>query len=104
MMILDKRDNLKTLFNLGASIKDIKRIFILQGFLLAVFGLIVGLFIGILLVVLQKEFHLIMITPHLAYPVEFTFLNVLIVAVTILVLGFLASKIASGRISESLVE
>lgn len=44
-----------------------------------------------------------MITPHLAYPVEFTFYNIAVVTSTILVLGFLASKIASSRISKKLV-
>ena len=104
MMILDKRANLKTLYNLGATIKDIKRIFILQGFLLSVVGLIIGLFLGILLVILQKQYQLFMITPNLAYPVQFTYTNVLTVIITILVLGFIASKIASSRISLKLVE
>jgi len=104
MMILDKRDNLKTLYNLGASIKEIKRIFIFQGFLLTLFGLAVGLSAGIVLVLLQKKYSFFMITQHLAYPVEFTFFNVLTVLVTILVLGLLASKIASSRITEKLVE
>ncbi|MFD0760519.1 ABC transporter permease [Lutibacter aestuarii] len=104
MMILDKKDNLKTLYNLGATIKEIKRVFILQGFLLSVVGLVIGLSLGILLVLLQKKYHLFMITQHLAYPVEFTLFNVLTVVVTILVLGFLASKIASSRISKKLVE
>jgi lipoprotein-releasing system permease protein len=45
-----------------------------------------------------------MITPNLAYPVEFNSANVLTVIITILVLGFLASKIASSRISIKLVE
>ncbi len=104
MMILDKRDNLKTLYNLGATIKEIKRVFILQGFLLSVIGLFIGLTIGILLVLIQKEYHLFMITPSLAYPVEFNYSNVFTVMVTILVLGFIASKIASSRISKKLVE
>jgi lipoprotein-releasing system permease protein len=104
MMIIDKHDNLKTLYSLGATIKDIKQVFILQGFLLTVFGLIIGLFTGIILVFLQQKYHLFMITPNLPYPVEFTFFNVFTVAVTILVLGYLASKIASSRISKKLVE
>ena len=103
MMILDKRDNIKTLYNIGATVKEIKRIFVLQGFLLAIVGLLIGLSIGIALVVLQKQFHLFMITPHLAYPVELTFFNVIAVIITILVLGFLAAKIASSRISKKLV-
>jgi len=104
MMILDKKDNLKTLFSLGATIKEIKRVFILQGFLLTLFGLFVGLSIGVLLVFLQKKYQLFMITQHLAYPVELTFVNVLTVTITIIVLGYLASKIASSRISKKLVE
>jgi len=104
MMILDKRDNLKTLYSLGATIKEIKRIFIFQGFLLTLFGLSVGLSAGIVLVLLQKKYSFFMITQHLAYPVEFTFLNVITVLVTILVLGLLASKIASSRISKKIVE
>ena len=104
MMILDKKDNLKTLYSMGATIKEIKRIFVLQGFLLTVGGLIIGLFIGIILVLLQKKFELFMITPYLAYPVEFTYLNTFLVALTILILGFLSAKIASSRISKKLVE
>ena len=104
MMILNKKDNLKTLFSLGATIKEIKRVFVLQGFLLTLFGLFVGLSVGVVLVFLQKKYQLFMITQHLAYPVELTFVNVLTVAITIIVLGFLASKIASSRISKKLVE
>ncbi|RXP44522.1 ABC transporter permease [Lutibacter sp. HS1-25] len=104
MMIIDKRDNLKTLYSLGATIKEIKQVFILQGFLLSLFGLIIGLSTGVILVFLQKKYQLFMITQNLAYPVEFTFFNVFTVASTILILGFLASKIASSRISKKLVE
>ena len=104
MMILDKRENLKTLYSIGTTIKEIKRIFIYQGFLLSVIGLGIGLSLGVILVLLQKKYQLFMITQHLPYPVELTFLNILIVIITILVLGFLASKIASSRISKKLVE
>jgi lipoprotein-releasing system permease protein len=104
MMILDKKENLKTLYNLGATITEIKRVFILQGFLLSVVGLFIGLSLGIILVLLQKKYHLFMITQNLAYPVEFNFYNVFTVILTILVLGLLASKIASSRISLKLVE
>jgi lipoprotein-releasing system permease protein len=104
MMILDKRDNLKTLYSIGATIQEIKKVFVLQGFMLSVLGLFVGLSLGVSLVLLQMKYHLFMITQHLAYPVELTFLNVITVIVTILILGFLASKIASSRISKKLVE
>ena len=103
MMIIDKKSNLKTLLSLGATIKEIKRIFILQGFLLTFFGMCIGLFLGIVLVFLQKKFELFMIVPSLAYPVEFRLINVVIVFFTITILGFIAAKIASSRISEAFI-
>ena len=104
MMIIDKKQNLKTLFNLGVTIKEIKRIFVLQGFLLTLFGLTIGLVVGSTLVFLQKKFEFFMITQSIPYPVEFKFFNVLSVAVTISILGFIASKIASSRISANFIE
>ena len=104
MMIIDKRENLKTLFHLGSGVRDIRRIFVYQGFLLTVFGLFVGLLLAMPFVVLQKKYGFIMITRSLAYPVEFKLMNVLIVIMTIVVLGYLAAKLASGRISKKLVE
>ena len=104
MMIFDKKSNLKTLYNLGASVTDLRRIFAFQGFLLCLFGLIVGLTLAIILVMLQKSYGLFMITPSLAFPVEFKLSNVAAVFFTILILGFLAAKIASSRITKNVVE
>ncbi len=103
MMILDKKSNLKTLINIGTNIKSLRRIFIYQGFLLSVFGLVVGLVLGVILVLLQDRFNLFMINDFLAYPVAFKFQNVLIVIVTMLVLGYLAAIIASSRVNEKML-
>ncbi|MFD2542957.1 ABC transporter permease [Lacinutrix gracilariae] len=103
MMILDKKKNLNTLFNLGATQKDIRRIFFYQGILMTVLGGVIGLLIGLALILLQQAFSLVMITPSLAYPVSLKASNVVIVFVTITVLGILASKIASTRITKNLV-
>lgn len=102
MMILDKKYNLKTMLSLGAEIKNIKRIFLLQGVLMCVVGGIIGLFLGIIIVLLQQKFKLIMITQNLAYPVVFSVKNVAIVMLTITILGFLASYIASSRVSKDI--
>ena len=104
MMIIDKKANLKTLFNLGATIKEIKRIFIIQGFMLTFLGMCIGLLLGVALVFLQKEFEIFMIVPNLAYPIEFRITNLLIVFFTITILGFIAAKIASSRISEEFID
>lgn len=104
MMILDKKENLHTLFNLGATLGNIKKIFVYQGFLLSVFGLLVGLALAVPFVLLQKQFGLIMITQTLPYPIEFKWFNLSVVIMTIVALGFLAAKIASARINEKLIK
>jgi lipoprotein-releasing system permease protein len=89
---------------MGASIKDLKTIFVMQGFLLSLFGLFVGLSLGILLVYLQDSFHLFMINYHLPYPVAFKWQNVLLVVVTMVVLGYIAARIASSRIDVKMLD
>ena len=104
MMILDKKKTLNTLFNLGATLKDIKRIFFFQGSLMTLVGGLIGIFLGFIIILLQKSFALVMITSSLPYPVTIKFENFLVVFLTISVLGVLASKIASVRITKALVE
>ena len=104
MMIIEKKSNLKTLFNLGVTIKEIKRIFVLQGFLLTFFGMLIGLSIGVVLVFLQQAFGWFKIVGEMPYPIEFRFSNLFIVIFTITILGFLASKIAGSRISKEFID
>ena len=104
MMILDKKSNLKTLFNLGTEVRQLRQIFFLQGSLLSFFGGVIGLILGIIIVIIQQRFQVIMITPTLAYPVVFSIQNVLIVLFTIVSLGVLASLIASSRVTKKLLE
>lgn len=102
MMILDKKKSIHTLYNLGATIKDIRRIFFLQGSLMTIVGGLIGLILGLTLIWLQKTFSLIMLTSSLPYPVSIKLENVLLVFITISILGIGASKIASSRISRNL--
>jgi lipoprotein-releasing system permease protein len=104
MMVLDKKANLKTLYNLGSEIKDLKKIFLLQGSLLSLIGGIIGLLLGIIVVVVQQQFNLVMITETLAYPVVFSIENVIIVFLTIISLGFISSWIASSRVTKKLLD
>jgi len=104
MMILEKKGNLKTLYNLGTEIKDLRKIFLLQGTLLCVVGGMIGVVLGLIIVFVQQQFQLIMITETLAYPVKITIMNIFIVLGTVIVLGFIASLIASSRVSKKLME
>lgn len=104
MMIIDKKKNLKTLIDLGSTLKEVKRIFVFQGFLLTVLGMFLGLILAVILVWLQQTFQWFMITETIPYYVELQFSNLLIVLGTITVLGFAAAKIASSRISIQFLE
>ncbi len=102
--IIDKKENLKTLFSIGTEVKSIRRVFLYYGVAICVLGGGGGILLGILIVLIQEHFKLIMITESLAYPVVFTIPNVLIVFVTIVTLGFISSWIASSRVSKKLFD
>lgn len=104
MMIIEKKNNLKTLYNLGTEIKYLKNIFLFQGNIISVFGGILGLILGILIVLVQQQFELIMINSNLPYPVVFEAKNVVLVLFTIIILGFIASKIASSTVTKKFLE
>ena len=103
MMILDKQQNSKTLFSLGTTIKELRRIYFIQGLLVTSFGGFIGVLIGSLLIISQLLFGWLKITPSLAYPVEYSVMNLFIVMGTIVVLGVISAKIASSRISKKLI-
>ncbi len=104
MVIVDKKKDIKTLINTGATLKNIRNIFYFYGFLLNITGMVIGLFLGFLLVFLQLNFNLIMITPTIAYPIAFEIQNVWVVCITIVLFGALASFLASSRISKKFIE
>lgn len=98
MAILDKKHNLKTLQNLGATAQQLKQIFFLKGTMMSFFGGLLGIFLGSVLVLSQFYLEWFMITPFLAYPVALEFKNLIIVFATIGLLGLFASWIASSRV------
>ncbi|RLJ63367.1 lipoprotein-releasing system permease protein [Lacinutrix venerupis] len=107
MMILDKKKTLTTLYSIGATLKDIRRIFFIQGAAMTIIGSLIGLFLGYLVSLNQvygPEYLKVYITQTLPYPLSIKLENMLIVFVTITVLGLIASKIASTRISKNMVK
>ncbi len=102
MVILDKRDNIKTLHSLGATPGQIKNIFFAQGVFMTLLGGSIGLLFSIALVYLQLQYDLVMITPVLPYPVAITWKNIAIVLLTITALGTIASYIAASRSKKAL--
>jgi lipoprotein-releasing system permease protein len=104
IMVLEKRNNLKTLYNSGATHNEIKKIFYFQGLIITFLGGATGLFLGFLLMLMQQKFSVFMITSSLAYPVSIELSTFLIAGITILTLGGLASKISSNVVTKELVK
>ncbi|MCR5574507.1 MAG: ABC transporter permease [Bacteroidaceae bacterium] len=93
MLIVDKREDAQTLRNLGASNQLIERIFILEGWLIAAYGALIGIVIGIVLCLIQHHFGIITLGNNFiveAYPVSVHFTDILLIFITVLVVGFLS--------------
>ncbi|AXT57102.1 ABC transporter permease [Aquimarina sp. AD1] len=103
MMIIDKRKNIKTLHSVGASLQNIRKIFLFQGSLMTILGTLLGLLLGFIVITCQQQFGLLMITPTLPYPTKITLVSFLLVFFTITIIGVIASLLASGRINQKLV-
>jgi len=101
MIIIDKKDNLKTLFNIGVTKNAIRNIFFIQGIIITFLGLIIGLILAILIILLQQHYSIIMITATMPYPVLFEWINIGIVVATIVSLGIASSWIASGTVKNT---
>ena len=95
MLIIDKRDDVVTLRNLGASDRQIVRIFLFEGRMISFFGAFAGVVLGLLLCWLQQEYGLIALRSSGsfvvdAYPVSVHASDVLLIFITVLLIGFLS--------------
>jgi len=103
MMVSDKNKNLQTLYKLGASLKHIRYTFFFLGMFITILSGLVGLCLGVIIVFLQQTLELVMIAPSLPYPTKLSFVNVVVVFGTLIVLGFVASTITSLVIKKELI-
>ena len=103
MIIIDKKENITTLYNIGLTFKDIRKIFFIQGIIITSLGLFFGLVLGSILILVQQYYSILMITQSIAYPVVFKIENGIIVILTIIPLGIISSWIASGRVNKEIL-
>ena len=96
MLIIDKRDDVVTLRNLGADDNTITRIFLFEGRMISAMGAIIGILLGLLLCWLQQQFGIVSLGDSEgnfvvdAYPVSVHPWDVIIVFLTVLAVGFLS--------------
>src|SRR5690554_754121 len=94
----EKKDHIKTLSDIGFSMVNLKQIFLYQGLILSFGGAVLGLILGMAITLLQQYFGWIKVFEDQPYPVVFKWENGLLVFVTLIVLGTIASYIAANRI------
>lgn len=96
MLMIDKKDDVVALRNLGANDKQIIRIFLFEGRMISVLGAIIGIIIGLLLCWLQQTFGLVSLGQSSgsfvvdAYPVSVHPTDIILVFITVLLVGFVA--------------
>lgn len=95
MLIIDKRDDVVTLRNLGANDRQIIRIFLFEGRMISFLGAFIGVILGLVLCWLQQEYGLISLGNSGsfvvdAYPVSVHVWDVVLIFVTVLVIGSLS--------------
>ena len=102
MLIIEKRFDIETLKSLGATEKLIKRIFVLEGWMISLAGLAGGLFLGILFSLLQQWFGFIKMPGHFvvqAYPIILSWTDVMLTAIGVTVIGYLIALIPAHTLN-----
>ncbi len=96
MLIIDKREDIKTLHNLGASNKEISRIFLFEGWLISIVGAVVGIIVGVVLCLIQEHFGVLKFGDSAGnyitdvYPVSMQLTDIVIIFITVVVVGLLS--------------
>jgi len=105
MLIIDKKNDIKSLRNMGAGSKLIRRIFLLEGWLISIVGSVIGIVLGTGISWLQDRFELLKLSGSGtfvidAYPVDLQLSDVLLVWITVLFIGFIAASYPVRQISK----
>ena len=96
MLIIDKRNDVVTLRNLGTSDRQITRVFLFEGRLISIMGAVIGILLGLLLCWLQQQYGLVRLGTTEgsfvvdAYPVSVHPSDVVIIFVTVVAVGFVS--------------
>ncbi|MBR1546086.1 MAG: ABC transporter permease [Prevotella sp.] len=96
MLMIDKKNDVVTLRNLGASDKQIIHIFLFEGRMISAMGAVIGIAIGLLLCWLQQQYGIVRLGESEgsfiidAYPVSVHPWDIVLIFVTVLTVGFLS--------------
>jgi lipoprotein-releasing system permease protein len=94
MLIIDKKDDIVTLQNMGADNSLIRKIFLLEGWMISILGAFGGVLLGVLICWLQIKFGFVGVEGNFMleqYPVEIQPMDLVYVFLTVIGIGFVAS-------------
>ncbi len=107
MLIIDKQRDINILRSLGADSKTIKRIFIIEGWLISIIGVIIGVAIGIGICFLQEKFGIVKLPGASqnfvvqAYPVRVMLGDVIAILAIVLCIGFITAYYPVRKIAKT---
>lgn len=104
ILIIEKREDLVTLHALGMDFSRIKKIFLIEGFVVSFIGGLVGIFLGFILIIIQQQLGIVRVNAALPYPAEITLSNLGIVLITVIVIGILASFIGTIKLTKDFLK
>ena len=96
MLIIDKKDDVATLRNLGASNKLITNIFLFEGRMISAIGAVAGIALGLLLCWIQQTYGIVALGQGNgsfvvdAYPVSVHYEDILLIFITVLLVSFIS--------------
>jgi lipoprotein-releasing system permease protein len=94
MLIIEKKKDIKTFYNMGADQQFIKSIFMKEGLLITFVGAMSGLIIGLGVCMIQQQFHLITFDDQSVisyYPIQVEFKDMISILGVVMLIGFLAA-------------
>jgi len=107
MLIIEKTEDIGTLRAMGAEDSLLRRIFLLEGWMISLLGLAVGLLVGVGLTIVQQHFGLIKMPQGFfiqAYPVELQTLDIFLTAAGVALIGFAVAFFSSSRIPHNYLD
>ena len=99
MLIIEKKSDIETLRSMGAQDSLIRRIFVLEGWMISLTGLAAGLIFGIGFALLQQHFGFIKMPGHFvvqAYPIILSLSDILLTAAGVAIVGWLIALLPAA--------
>ena len=100
MLIIDKKEDIEILKSMGATKKQIRRIFRMEGWMISLLGIIIGVVLGLLICFLQARYGIVKLPGNFvvdAYPVKVQWNDVLLVFVIVAAIGAIMAQLPVKR-------